>query len=211
MKLAPKRPMSAFLMYAQQKRRQLQRENPDVPNSDISRLLGEIWRGTAAAEKRPFLEREEAERRMYKAKMEKWNNDQKLEKSMKSLPDRRQDVASCAREETHPRYGGERSQDVRCASANCFVLNIPSHILCLPRCAAGPSEQGTNLTAHPTRSASMHHPHQYQESHADNETDATLACHQYNYDVGSWTPKYDHEEARIKYTYPRPREDQPQP
>ena len=220
MKLAPKRPMSAFLMYAQQKRRQLQRENPDVPNYDISRLLGELWRGTGAAEKRPFLEREEVERRMYKAKMEKWKNDQKLEKSMKSLstsgsggkmPDRRQDVASCAQEETHPRYGEERSQDVRCASANCFVLNFSSHILCLPRCAAGPSEQGTNLAPYPTRSASMHHSHQYQKIHADYETDATRACHQYNYDVGSWTPMYNQEEARIKYTYPRPREDQPQP
>jgi len=205
-------------MYAQQKRRQLQRENPDVPNSDISRLLGELWRGTGAAEKRPFLEREEAERRMYKAKMEKWKNDQKLEKSMKSvssagsggkMPDRRQDVASCAREETHPRYGEERSQDVSVPTAS--FLNFPYHILCLPQCAVGPSEQGTNLTAYPTRSASMHHPHQNQERHADNETDATLAYHQYNYDVGSWTPTYNREEARIKYTYPRPREDQPQP
>lgn len=125
MKLAPKRPMSAFLMYAQQKRRQLQRENPDVPNSDISRLLGEIWRGTAAAEKRPFLEREEAERRMYKAKMAKWKNDQKLEKSVKSLPDRRQDVASCAREETHPRYGEERSQDVRVCQCQLLRSQFP--------------------------------------------------------------------------------------
>lgn len=41
---APKRPMSAFLMYAQQQRKVLQAENPDMPNSDISRLLGETWR-----------------------------------------------------------------------------------------------------------------------------------------------------------------------
>lgn len=42
--LAPKRPMSAFLMYAQKKRKLLQAENPDMPNADISRLLGESWR-----------------------------------------------------------------------------------------------------------------------------------------------------------------------
>ena len=41
---APKRPMSAFLMYAQQQRKVLQAENPDMPNADISRLLGETWR-----------------------------------------------------------------------------------------------------------------------------------------------------------------------
>jgi hypothetical protein len=121
--------MSAFLMYAQHRRRQLQRENPDVPNSDISRLLGELWRGTGAAEKRPFLEREEAERRMYKAKMEKWKNDQKLERSMKSsstkeprgmMPDRRQDVSSSAQEETHPRYGEETSSG--CSMRQCRLL-----------------------------------------------------------------------------------------
>ena len=51
-------------MYAQQKRKPIQRENPDMPNADISRLLGKIWKGTSMAEKIPFLEREEAERRM---------------------------------------------------------------------------------------------------------------------------------------------------
>ncbi|KAL7429493.1 hypothetical protein ACHAXH_004085 [Discostella pseudostelligera] len=45
--LAPKRPMSAFLMYAQQKRRPLQTENPAMSNADISRLLGEMWRNAS--------------------------------------------------------------------------------------------------------------------------------------------------------------------
>ena len=79
---APKRPMSAFLMYAQTKRRQLQAENPDIPNADISRLLGEHWRSARPDVKAPFLEREENERRLYKAKMERWKCDQKLAKSL---------------------------------------------------------------------------------------------------------------------------------
>ena len=66
---APKRPMSAFLMYAQNKRRQLQSENPDIPNADISRLLGEHWRSASPEEKAPFLQREEIERKHYKAKV----------------------------------------------------------------------------------------------------------------------------------------------
>lgn len=55
-----------------------------MSNADISRLLGEVWRGTSVAEKRPFLEREEVERKIYKAKMEAWKNDQKFHRSMKS-------------------------------------------------------------------------------------------------------------------------------
>ena len=119
--LAPKRPMSAFLMYAQQKRRPLQRENPGMTNADISRLLGELWRNTTVAEKRPILEREEVERKIYKAKMEAWKNDEKFLKSTKTLAaaatmtgyagkkvdQQRQDVASFSREELHSnqRYG----------------------------------------------------------------------------------------------------------
>ena len=89
-----------------------------MSNADVSRLLGEIWRGTSAAEKRPFLEREEVERKIYKAKMEAWKNDQKFHRSMKStestlagdvnvtksLDQRRQDdnVASFTRGEEEP-------------------------------------------------------------------------------------------------------------
>ncbi len=79
---APKRPMSAFLMWAQLKRRQLQAENPDIPNADISRMLGEKWRSAGVDEKAPFLEREQNERRLYKAKMERFRCDQKLAKSL---------------------------------------------------------------------------------------------------------------------------------
>lgn len=122
-------------MYAQQKRRPLQWENPDMPNADISRLLGEMWRNASPSEKRPHLEREEEERRVYKAKMDKWKNNQKFENAFNPSPskcrsrggstmpkvvalgettggegmkrDRRQDVASLAREgeESHARSG----------------------------------------------------------------------------------------------------------
>lgn len=61
--------MSAFLMYAQQKRRLMQIENPNMPNSDISRLLGDMWQNASPSEKRPHMEREEVERKLYKAKV----------------------------------------------------------------------------------------------------------------------------------------------
>ena len=94
------------------------------------------------------------------------------------------------------------------------VVPVPTVSFSIPHITffvfpAGPSEQDTNLTAYPKRT--MHHSHDYQESHANNEADATPVCHQYNYDVGSWTPMHNHKEGCIKYTYPRPRQDQPQP
>lgn len=112
---APKRPMSAFLMYAQQQRKVLQAENPDMPNADISRLLGETWRNLRCVlphqqghfyvelqansqsllsvfsdeEKLPHLQREQAERGVYRAKMDKWKNDQKHLNSLKTPYERK--------------------------------------------------------------------------------------------------------------------------
>eukprot|EP00804_Cyclotella_cryptica_P018310 CCRYP_017654-RA/>CCRYP_017654-RA protein AED:0.36 eAED:0.36 QI:0/0/0/0.5/1/1/4/0/416 len=107
--LAPKRPMSAFLMYAQKKRKILQSENPDMPNADISRLLGESWRNASLEEKAPYLEREEAERKIYRVKMDSWKNDQKLMNSLKTPNERKRNLDKVndpdQREDTESGFG----------------------------------------------------------------------------------------------------------
>lgn len=64
--LAPKRPMSAFLKYSQTRRSLVKQQNPDMSNTDVSRLLGEMWRSAPEREKRPYVETEERERAAYK-------------------------------------------------------------------------------------------------------------------------------------------------
>jgi high mobility group protein B1 len=41
---APKRPMSAFLFYSQDKRRSIKQANPGMRNTEISRVLGDMWK-----------------------------------------------------------------------------------------------------------------------------------------------------------------------
>ena len=86
-------------MYAQKQRKIVQGENPDLSNADVSRLLGEHWRNAKVEEKRPFLEREEAERKIYKAKNEAFKNNLKYfkanEKSQKT-PERQLIGEFCA-------------------------------------------------------------------------------------------------------------------
>lgn len=74
--LAPKRPMSAFLKYSQSRRAHVKKENPDMSNTDVSRLLGELWRNASPKERAPFIEVEEKERALYKAAIAKWRADQ---------------------------------------------------------------------------------------------------------------------------------------
>ena len=69
---APKRPMSAFLKYSKTRRKNVKEENPNVSNTDVSRLLGELWRNASEVEKAPYVEAELKERNKYKEEMKKW-------------------------------------------------------------------------------------------------------------------------------------------
>lgn len=72
--LAPRRPMSAFLKFSQIWRKKVKRENPDMANTDVSRLLGEMWRNASVHEKRPYREQEEKERAVYKEDMKRFRD-----------------------------------------------------------------------------------------------------------------------------------------
>lgn len=50
--------MSAFLRYSLTRRKAVKADNPDMNNTDISRLLGEMWRNAPEEEKKPYVENE---------------------------------------------------------------------------------------------------------------------------------------------------------
>mmetsp|Transcript_42533 Transcript_42533/g.102862 ORF Transcript_42533/g.102862 Transcript_42533/m.102862 type:complete len:104 (+) Transcript_42533:31-342(+) len=54
--------MSAFLKYSQTRRAKVKQDNPDMSNTDVSRLLGEMWRNASPRERSPYVEQEERER-----------------------------------------------------------------------------------------------------------------------------------------------------
>ena len=80
---APKRPMSAFLYFSQGKRTEIKEERPEIKNTEVSRVLGEMWRNLSAEERAPYVERERQVRETYKIAIAEWreNNDAKKQLS----------------------------------------------------------------------------------------------------------------------------------
>lgn len=60
-----KRPMNAFMVWAQLERRKMTLEYPDMHNAEISRRLGKLWRLLTDAEKQPYIEESDRIRVMH--------------------------------------------------------------------------------------------------------------------------------------------------
>ena len=90
---APKRPMSAFLYYSQGKRREIKEANPSLKNTEVSRLLGEMWRAAPIEEKTPFIEKEKGEREKYKVRIADWRKEDSAKQEQERKDQEQQQAA----------------------------------------------------------------------------------------------------------------------
>jgi hypothetical protein len=77
--------MSAFLLFSQGRRAKVRNEHPEMKNTEVSRILGEMWRTCTDEQKKPFQDEEKALRERYKVEMEGWKEkaDERKEAAMK--------------------------------------------------------------------------------------------------------------------------------
>lgn len=69
---APKRPMSAYLAFANGKRAEVKAQNPESSNGEISKLLSQMWKQAPEEEKKKFRDEEAALWETYRVVSLEW-------------------------------------------------------------------------------------------------------------------------------------------
>ena len=85
---APKRAMSPFLFFSNEKRGQIQAANPNMKITEVSAKLGEIWRDMTDEEKEPYVQKSREDRNRYHAQQDEFrgkNNQQAAVKVPSSI------------------------------------------------------------------------------------------------------------------------------
>ena len=62
---APKKPITSYFYYTNERREILKKENPNLTTREIARLIGAEWRRMNDKERKPYIDKAEADKKRY--------------------------------------------------------------------------------------------------------------------------------------------------
>ncbi|XP_019726567.1 transcription factor SOX-10 isoform X3 [Hippocampus comes] len=141
-----KRPMNAFMVWAQAARRKLADQHPHLHNAELSKTLGKLWRLLNESDKRPFIEEAERLRKQHKKDYPDYKYQPRRRKNGKTGSGSGSDAEGHLEGEIRHRqsiYKGLHLDVVHTGGAG-FPLADEHH----PHAAGGPPAPLTHLTSH---------------------------------------------------------------
>ena len=91
---APKRPLSAYIIYCQEQREMLKKKNPDLKATELTSQLGNMWKSLSDDKKKQYMTKHEKERERYQREMKDYSPPQREEEDKKSKRKSKKDVSS---------------------------------------------------------------------------------------------------------------------
>ncbi|XP_071057508.1 transcription factor Sox-8-like [Onthophagus taurus] len=107
-KLHVKRPMNAFMVWAQAARRKLADQHPQLHNAELSKTLGRLWRVLKDHEKKPFIDAAENLRLIHKKQHPDYKYQPRRRKQSKTNGDA-----------NHHQYGGGGRNNMKQEDSPC--------------------------------------------------------------------------------------------
>jgi hypothetical protein len=73
---APKKGMSAFMLFSNDQRNKIKTENPDLSFGEIGRKVGEAWKGLNDKQKQVYVKKSEEDKKRYESDMQTYTEAQ---------------------------------------------------------------------------------------------------------------------------------------
>jgi len=67
---APKRPITSFMFFSQDKRAEVKRDNPDASFGELGKIIGNLWKNASAEEKEKYEKKALEDKERYRREME---------------------------------------------------------------------------------------------------------------------------------------------
>ncbi|GAA6014578.1 hypothetical protein JCM10207_001651 [Rhodosporidiobolus poonsookiae] len=83
---APKRNLSAYMIFSQDARAQVKEENPDVGFGEIGKLLGAKWKELDEEDRKPYEEKAKADKARYEKEKAAYDAENGIEAPKKKAP-----------------------------------------------------------------------------------------------------------------------------
>jgi hypothetical protein len=74
---APKKPLTSFMLFSNENRSRIQKENPSMTFGELGKKIGELFRGLSSSEKQKYEDMSKKAKEQYKKQMQEYENKQK--------------------------------------------------------------------------------------------------------------------------------------